>query len=335
MNLKKYAAAVCALLMAAGCSSAPAGNQTDSNKTDTSSTPESINALMTAADGDDAAYEAWEQLLKNTVDHYNGSLSMDCSGDDYLYKDTKDQEMVKEDFLYDIGRDVEIKKASDSTVAADLTDVDDSYDAFISGFGSINRYGKDAVSSSVKLENTSDDSLKGTITAVSQDTQIEEAFGDEETMIDALVNYGYVRTVDPIHNASLYKYEVAEKDGDWQVTAKIKDLDAFKKHATVKAVLTNNQNNLPVLVMDQIEEDSFTFTFDKDGVLKSSQNQVYHVINGFTPEHEQTFMNLDNKTEIKASKSDDIHPEAFDEYFKGLADGTLKAGDSFEITGWK
>ena len=326
MNIKKYAAVLCVLMMSAGCA-APAGSS--------NAQPETVSALLKSAEQDDTGLKAWSDIFAKTSDSYSGTFSLAGSGEAYLWKDTKDQEMVKEDFIYDIGRIGEIAKMDDSTCAVDLTDVDDSYHDLITGTGLINRYGKDALNTAVKLSSTKDNAIKGSVMAVSTDTGLDAKTGTDETMIDLLVNYGYVRTVDPFHNASLYNYEAAEKDGKWVVTATIKDLDSFKQHATVKAVLAGNPNELPVLLMDQVEKETYTFTFDENGALTSSQDQIYHVINGLTPQYQETFMNLNNKIEITKNADGALSKDAFGKYFEAVTKGELKAGDAFEIAGWK
>lgn len=334
MKRKAFAALVLSASMLAGCSSntsdTSAGSQT---ATDSDKVPEALKALVDAA-GDDSQAEAdWKTLLKNFAQANDMRFTVETDGEDYLYDENSSQTLVKDNFIYDVGKDTVFWNNGDSSLLVDLCDVDDSYHALELGYGTIDRIGKNPVMTAVSLSDTQDDALKGTIEKTSTEASDEEDAA-VTSLIDSIIDFGYVRTVNPISNASMYNYDLKQDGSKWKLTLSIKDLDAFKQKADTAAILIDDQNDRPVLVLDDIESETYTFTFDANGILESEENNIFHVINAITDEYKATYMNLANKAEFKKAEADDIKPEAFTDYFDSVENGSLKEGDSFTITDW-
>lgn len=356
MNMKNYHSAAALLLaaaMLAGCSSGSTENQAENqagdntNKTevpaDAGTAPEDfktmIQTLKDNASDDDKALEAWQDLLSFTAESLDFRFEVGTDGDDYEYQDKGNTAHVKDNRVYEVGREAIFYAADDTTsYAVDLTDVDNSYDDLIDGFGTIDRYGPEALQTTVKVTESEHDTIKGTLKSSSDNSGELKNVTKQEAAIDLLMDSisgsGYIRTADPFHNASLYSMDVEDKDGETVVTLKVSDTDALRKASSVKAVLYNNRTERPVLGMNEIEDDTWTFRFNKDGVLREVENNADHVLYTAGSDSQTAYLSILNKTEIEKGDADKFNVKAVDDYINQVKDGTLKDGDSFELADW-
>lgn len=338
MKTRRVIAALLAGMMIAGCSAsqpsqndANTGKETTENNTQNSTEPALIKALIDASGDDSQALNAWNAIFTQTAKSYSGNYTVGGDGEVYLY--TEDNAgMVDDHTQYDVSRNCVMRTENGQTDLIDLTDIDDSYETLIQGFGYIGAVGNDSAGASVKLDQTDDDSLKGTINKVYEGDQPDMDKAAADNIMDAMTNFGYVRTVDPIHDASLYKWNLEQKGSNYVVTLNVKDLDAFKKKAALKEVLIDNRTDAPVLAMDEITGETWTYTFDNQGNLKESENTVYHVL---TAMDLKSYMNLHNEADIEAAESDDLRMDALTDFIAGVKDGSLKEGSAFTITNWE
>lgn len=306
-----------------------------SNDQTSSDTPEVLANLVNNASDDAKAKQAWKDLLLNSANSTDLKFTMETDGEDYLFDENNADTLVTDHFIYDIGKDMVFYTDQDTATYVALTDVDDSYDTFITGYGLIDRYGTDAVQSAVSLSSTEHDTLDGTLLKSSTDVSMSKEDAAAEAMIDSVMDFGYVRTVTPITNSSLYSYDLKKDGNKWVLKLAISDLDGFKKQADVAAAIVEDRNARPVLVVDDIQSETFTFTFSSEGILEKEENDIYHVIAGLTDDYKETYMNLQNKAEFKKAETDELKPAAFDSYFASISSGELTDGGTFSITDWE
>lgn len=329
MNKKLICCALLTSLAFAGCSSAPAADDsgTGENPTDVSL----LQNVVDSADKDSACYTAWQELLRQNFEQLNNSFFIGSEGNYYEYKDNEEQTFTEENRLYYAARE-NLFSSGDEPLNIDVTDIDDSYGTLVKGLGLFDRYGKNQMLSAADLTDTENDVLKGTLISADKGASVEAYSAAVNSMVDSLVNFGYIRYVDPIHNASLYNYDLKTTDSGYTLSLSVKDLDAFKKQAAVKSELFDSRTGRDVLGLDQIEEETWTFTFDEKGMLKESENQILHALSAVGQEG---FVDLMNKTTVSQDTQSDLNPDAFSTYFASLEDGSLKDGSSFEVQGWK
>lgn len=329
MNRKVISACLLASLAFAGCTSSP----TDDNS-GTGENPDDVTLLQNVVDNastDDACYHQWNELLNSYYVQLDNGFFMGSEGNYYEYKDNEEQTFTEENRLYYAARE-NVFTTGDVHMNIDVTDINDSYDNLEKSIGLFDKYDKTSILSAANMTDTQNDVLKGTLISAetSDDANAEaQAF---ESMVDSLVNFGYIRYVDPIHNASLYNYDLKTTDDGYTLTLTIKDLDAFKKAAAVKSELFDSRTDRDVLGLDQIEAETWTMSFDENGMLKECQNEILHALSAVG---EESFVDLMNKTTLSRDTEADANPAAFEDYFNQIADGTLKDGDSFEVKGWK
>lgn len=328
MNKKLISACLLASMAFAGCTStADQNNGTGENPNDVTL----LQNIVDNASDDDACYHQWNVLLNSYYTQLGNGFFMGSEGGYYEYLDNKARTFTEEDRLYYAARE-NVFTADEPHMNIDVTDINDSYGNLEKGFGLFDKYDKESILSAAALTDTQDDELKGTLDAVKISDDADLAAQAFASMVDSLVNYGYIRYVDPIHNASLYNYDLKTTDDGYTLTLTVKDLEAFKKASTVKSGLVDTRTNRPVLGLDQIEAETWTMTFDKDGMLKESENEVLHALSAVGDE---AFVDLMNKTTLSKDTEADAKPSAFEDYFKQIEDGTLKDKDSFDVKGWK
>lgn len=329
MNKKLISACLLASMAFTGCTSTPADNNTG-----TGENPDDVTLLQNVVDNassDEACYHQWNELLNSYFVQLNNGYFMGSEGNYYEYKDNETQTFTEEDRLYYAARE-NIFTSGDTHLNIDVTDIDDSYDTLEKSFGLFDKYDKESILSAANLTDTEDDELKGTLISAETSDKANVEAQAFESMVDSLVNFGYIRYVDPIHNASLYDYDLKTTDDGYTMTMTIKDLDAFKKAAAVKSELFDARTDRDVLGLDQIESETWTMTFDENGMLKESKNEILHALSAVG---EESFVDLMNKTTLSKDTEADANPDAFADFFSQIADGTLKSGDSFEVKGWK
>lgn len=334
MKTKKAAALLIAALMFAGCSSTqPSQNEEPGKDSQNESTvPANVQKLMDASGSDADALSAWNEIFAATAAAYSNEFDLGGDGEVYLF--TEDNAgMVDDHNQYDVARDIVMRKGSAGYDLADLTDIDDSYETLIQGFGYIgNVEGSDpSTGAALKLDQTDDNVLKGTIVKTYSGEFADASEEAQRTLMDGFTNFGYMRTVDPVHNASLYDWTLDKKGSDYVISLKVKDVDAFRKAAAAGDILINNITNAPVLLMDNINDETWTYTFDGQGSLKESENTVYHVI---TAMDDTAYMNLHNKADLDKAEADELNTEVVSTFLGQIKDGSLKEGSAFTIENW-
>lgn len=336
MKAKKLLSAlVCASLLA-GCSASTTDNSTtdtEDNTTaaETSSMPAALETLKDAADDDDKALEAWTTLLSNAADYYDDNYHIEGSSNFYEYKTADDSSFVDDSFLYKIGRDSVAMSSDSEEYIVDLTDIDNSDNSLEQGYGTIGRFGDDGLVAVITLDATSESELQGKLKSSTTDTKSTD---DEiiNNMMDTLVNFGYIRNVDPIHDASLYSYEFSQDGDKWVLKLSIKDVEAFQKAAAIKTVLIDDRDDRPVLGLDEVEAETYTFTFDSDGILQSVDNEIFHALSALD---DSTYVSIGNKTALSKATDVNLSVSAMKEFLDNVSDGSVADGSEFTIENWK
>lgn len=357
--LKKGSALLVCMAVFAGCSSAPADTSKESqstasskvseqtqsstassktsepaNSTTAESAPDTLQQLADNAADDAKAEAIWMNLFKETAAAYNGRYEVEGDGEIYEYQtDSPAGNVGNEDHrLYETGRDNYSSVLSDGSILnADVLDLDDSYDKFISGAGVISKIDTSSKSAVLKLDNTENDQLSGTIQSVTDNVFTKDTFA-ENNIRDAVINGGFSRSVDPVHNSSLYSYDLQKSFDGYTLSLKVKDLDAFKEKAAAGGVLVKTLDERMVIGLDEITDDTFVFRFDKNGILKEAENNIFHAVydNG-----QKTYVNVRVETDLDNIDDDADFETNVGNFMNQVGEGTLKAGDSFTITDWQ
>lgn len=332
---------VCAALLA-GCTTSNQSSGT-SDKTTTSSTVGNeskgealLNAVIENSDDNEKAEKAWMNLLQQTVDYYVGSLESEGDGEIYEYQTPDESSFVTGSLLYQTARldgmfTGRFTSGSDILVA-DLTDLANSDDQFISGSG---------VLTSIRGETKKGAVVSLTDTKEAFTGQVTDLFTPQESsdnlvvtnLRDSIINCGFTRTVDPVHNASLYSYKLSKEGSGYRLSLEVKDLDAYKAAATGVVPVVDNLDGKIVLGLDEIEGETFFFDFDQNGVLKEVGNNIYHAVYMVDTKLDvnKLYVNVRNVTDVKnldnASK--------FEESIGELLNKDLTQGEDFSIENWQ
>lgn len=343
MNTGKMISRTTALLlgalMVAGCS----GNTQNSSSTSASVTSQTettarqqsgkelLDDLMAQSSEDSRAKEAWMNLFAQTASSLQYNYQSESDGDYYQYTTDAGTNFVTDHFLYNTSRKNTVISQKDAFYNADLSVYDDSLNNFEFGFGSLARQSNDPYTTAISIQEVSENKLQGTVRSISQESSDQQSFA-EANLADALFNNGYVRNVDPVNNASLYSFDLSQDGDKYILKLAIKDLDAFRQQADKDTLTIDQKSEKPVLKLGQIESETYTIRFDQDGRLISLENEMLHVLNS---RDENTFVNIGNKTELKAVQEDDLSMEAMNKYFASIADGSIKEGSAFTLENWE
>lgn len=291
-----------------------------------------LQNVVDNAGNNEGCYTAWEELLNAVFTQQNNSFTLDSEGEYYLYRDNASNTFVEKDDIYDFSRD-NVFVSGDQTMNIDLEDLDDSYQNLIDGYGVFTLYQNDAtITVDATLTSDDDERLIGSIDSVEQSGKEEVASAAVNSMIDSIINYGYIRNVDPIHNASLYNYDLTQQGSGYVLKCTVKNLDEFKQQATVKTELYDYKTQSNVLGLDQIEHEEWTFTFDSNGMLKKVINNILHAVSALD---QKTYVNVTNKTDVRAAANKDLYPSSFTSFFDQVKTGTLNKGSNFTVNNWK
>lgn len=347
---KASAALLCAALLLAGCSSSTTPDSSkedkDQNKTNTADTEKENTAsedkdgkallqdLIDNASDDDKALAAWNSLFAQTAKEYNYQFEVEGDGEDYLFKENEQESLVEDNITYEAGTKSWFLADEETLYALSLTDIDDAYDNLEQGYGTLiySASGDESETVQVDLMDTENDTLKGTIKAIQPGKGMPMAVQAEDLIANSLINYGYIRSVDPVHNASLYDFSLDEKDGKYVLTINVKDIDALKKASTTSTLLEDNKTGAPVLALDEITDEGFVITFSDKGVLSEAENSISHAASALD---RSVYLNIRNRVEYKKAKMDDLNTEEYSAFMTKILKGELKEGDSFEEKDWE
>lgn len=325
---------VCAALLA-GCTTS-SQDSSISDKSSTSSMTQSseasgealLNALVANADDDEKAEKSWMELFAHTANYYAGSLESEGDGEIYEYQTADESSFVTASLLYQTARLNGMFTSDSEILAADFTDLANSDDQFISGTGIlVLESGENKKGAIVNLTDTNK-SFTGEVIdlftpQLSSDTLVAT------NLRDSVINCGLVRTVDPVHNASLYDYKLEKEGKGYRLSLEVKDLDAYKAAAASLVPVVDNLDGKTVLGLDEIEGETFFFTFNEDGVLSKVGNNIYHAI--YTLD-EKLYVNVRNETEVKNLDNASKFEESIGNLF---SQKDLAKGEAFSIENWQ
>lgn len=347
MYFKRTGALLLCAAMLAGCSSTPASStqpstadSTKSSETSTSKTTSTVEKaslleqLVAASNSDADAEKIWMDIFQQTVDAYKGNVETEGDGEMYEYQTDGDTNFIENDAhqLYDNGRKSGFVTTDNEVWGSDLISIDDMYNNMIDGAGLFSSITADRSTTAVtSLTDTKNDHLAGQVQSIVENAYSKDTFA-AINLRDAVINCGYARTVDPVHDASLYTFDLAEKGTGYELTLKIKDLEQFKTKAASLTVLTDNLMNEPILGLDEVTEENFVFHFDKQGVLKSVDNNVFHAI--YT-RGEKLYVNVRNETDVEALEDPNEFQSIVGDFMSQITDKKLTEGSNFDITDWK
>ncbi len=336
-GMKQAASLLAIAMLISGCTSGtPAASSTESKTGSEASVSEqqtgSLLDELVANAGDDAkAQETWTKIFNNTADYYQLDLETEGDGELYEYITGDDSDFVENHLVLKNGRENVLAKDGDTLIGADMIDNDDSNNQIESGRALISRIGSTSTSVKADLTDTHDDMLKGKVESVENDVFTKENY-PALNLMDTMVNCGFIRPVDPVHNASLYNYDLQEKGNGYELKITVKDIDKFHEEAKSAALIENGWTGRDKVGLDQITNETFLFKFSKDGILEESSSNTFHAV--YYGQGEM-FVNIRNVTDIDAlgdDKADFIN--AMNGFMDQVEKGDLKAGSEFTISDW-
>lgn len=309
MNNKTAVALLSISMLAAGCSSS---GQTNTEETD--KTPELIEAVVNSASDDQKALEAWDALLLNTASAYNYQFEMETDGEDYEYKQDDAEGNVDDSAVYETGKEVLFRSSSENeSYVFNVASIEDSDENFLKGFGIIDRFGEQAIQIALDIQDPDLEHFRATVADVFDNSgTLSEVTRDEaisNAMMDAMANTGYVVSSDPFHNASYYEFSVKKDADGYVMNVTAKDLDAIRMAANSRDVLYDYRSQRPVLGMNEIENESWEFRFDDQGVLKECTANAGHVLYALDAGTTETWLSIMNRTTIEKLENEKIMDE--------------------------
>jgi hypothetical protein len=312
-------------LVIAGCSSS-----TGKESTDETTVKELLQQVVDSAE-DDAGLTAWKSVLSLTQKSYENSWTAQSDEKYYEYKDDEDA-FVTENFTYLGSRYDAFLEKDKAGYYVSMTDYDDSYNTFITGDAIFARYATDPVEIYAKLSETSGSEIKGTYEAVSTGFDDSVDTASLNNLIDAAGGAAYYHNADPIRYASLYEFSLSETDSGFELKAEVKDLEKFQEQVSNSVLLTDLKTNKDVIGLDEVKGETYTYTFNSDGVLTSVTNEVLHALSAL--DH-STYVDVSSTTAIANADDNVISPDAFSSVFEAAIDGTWMDNRDFTIENWK
>lgn len=353
-KINRYAGAVLlASAMFAGCASSPAqtssASKTESQTSSVSAASQAssqvasstsrvsavndnlVEQLVAASSEDAKAQELWMKIFQNTADFYKGNCETEGDGEIYEYTTDDNSSFVNSHLLYKDGRENGFMTSGNEILAADLIDLDNSFEQLISGAGVISKIGETSTSAVVKLTNTEDDHLNGTVEKVVENSFDRNTFA-AENLREAVINCGFARTVDPVHDSSLYSYDLQPTDRGYTLRLSVKDLDSYKAKAASLTVLTSNVSGASTIGLNEITNETFVFDFNKQGILEQASNNIFHAI--YTGSG-QEYVNVRNVTEIDRLEDLDDFSRSIGGFMNQIENKSLSEGSAFNIEDWQ
>lgn len=358
LNMKKMTGYAGALLLAAavfaGCSSSPAPasssqaassvqassavqsqstgkNSSANSSSQTAESADLVSELVSVSGDDEKAQEAWMKIFQKTADFYQGNVETEGDGEIYEYTTNDDSSFVDNHLIYKDGRENGFMTTSQEVLGADLIDMDNSFNTVIGGSGVITRIANTSTSAVVKLTDTSDDHLKGTVEKIVDGAFTKENYG-ANNLREATINCGFARTVDPVHDSSLYNYDLQKKGNGYKLTLTVKNLDEYKSKASSPTVITDNVSGARTIGLNEITGETFVFDFDQNGVLEEVGNNIFHAI---YVGDEKEYANVRNVTEIDRLDDLDEFQKIIGGFMQDIDSKKLTQGSEFDIEDWQ
>ncbi len=288
-----------------------------------------LNALLANVEDDAKAEEAWMNIFQNTVEAHNGVLESEGDGEIYEYQTASESSFVTAHLLYQTARLDGMSANESEVLIADFSDLANSIDEFISGTGVLISMGEEDNKGLVVSTTDTHEQFKGSVTEVFTPTYNKETLA-ATNLRDSVINCGMARSVDPIHNSSLYTYSVKKKRKGYRLSLEVKDLATYKAAAAGLIPLVDNLDGKVVLGLDDIEGETFYFDFDQNGVLTEVGNNIFHAV--YTSD-QKVYVNVRNVTEVEGLDADEA--EDFEASIGGLLKEGLSDGADFSIKTWQ
>lgn len=303
------------------------------------SAPSLIRNLIRNCENDVKAQECWENLLNAAAKDKDYCFQTKGTSEIYLYDEDKPSYTYAKNLVNTASTDMVFYSISDYSDMVEITNIMDAQGEVLSTYGLIDDYCGSPVQTGVDFTSTKDNTLSGVIVSLKlgkKGLSTTEG-GALEILKDTTMDFGYVRSVTPITDSSYYEYELIKEGRKWlvKVTLDSSKLSDFHKYANKAGHIVENRDNRAELAMDDIDNDTYIFTFDEDGILESVENKVYHVLNPAAPDDEETYVNIKNSMTFKKAYPKDLNTDAFTIYFQNCLDEIYEKGSEFTIEDWK
>lgn len=355
-TMKKAGALMVAAALFAGCSgtATPASQSASSEpKTQTSAADSTIhseistaidstvkgssqdallNKLMSASDDDAKARDVWMDIFDKTAGQYMNTFELEGDGEIYEYTTDDDSGFVDNHFLYETSMQTLLSDGAADLYSAQYRVVDDSYDNFESGTGLLMRTGDNSTAFTAALSETGLDLIKGTVKDV-RTPKLSRKDLPAMLIYDGLFTDGYMRSVDPVNNASLYAFDLQEDHDGYVLNISVKDIDTFRKQASTAAMITLTDDNRPALVLDEATGETWRVKFNRSGILEEVDSNIFHanILEDGKDTNDKVYINLRAKNEVDHFDDARQFVAAFNPLMDKIQDGSLKAGSEFTL----
>ncbi|MDO4663601.1 MAG: hypothetical protein Q4A59_01820 [Erysipelotrichaceae bacterium] len=345
--MKLYAKQSLALLMATsvfvGCQSQNTNQNSISTAAASSTAPvestvtsaisnDLLNQLLLANHDDQQAKEIWTKLLKQTVDYHHGKVETNSEIQLYDYKGDDITSNTPDHLIEEIDRKSGMIVRSGDILAMSNMEMDDDSQSTL-----LNLYGKYArVSSSrstaVKalLDHEQAHFDEGLITDINEDTYSQDTYA-QVFLQENLMNGGYLRSVDPIQNASLYVYDCIETEDGFELTATIRSVLDYQNKAKRTMVSEDENQTQTLIALDEATKEQYVFEFNRDGILEELTNDMFKArIN----KDKKTYVNLHQEIEIEDFDEDEHLEQELDRLMQMIESRKLESGSAFDVPSW-
>ena len=288
-----------------------------------------LNQLVQANQDDQLAKEIWTKLLNQTVEFHHGKVETNSEIELYDYKGDDITSHTPANLLEEIDRQSGMIVRDHDILAMSYMENDDKNQSTL-----LNLYGKFARVSSNRsiavkalLNHEQAHFDEGLITDINEDTYTQDTYA-EVFLQENLMNGGYLRSIDPIQNASLYVYDCIETEDGYELTATIRSVSDYQTMAK-RTMVSEDENETQTLVaLDEATKEQFVFTFDRNGVLKELTNDIFNVrIN----KDKKTYVNLHQEIEVEEFDENEHFTQELDRLMQMIESRKLESGSAFDV----
>lgn len=291
-----------------------------------------LDKLMQTSDDDEEASKVWTQILRQTIDSNNGKVEIDSEGD--LFQHTTDDPtgFSRSNLLEENERNSVLVVSDQNILAASKMDFDEDQETtLLNCYGIYAKVGSNfSVVAKALLNDEHAYFDEGIITDVSEDTYTLDSFGSA-FLKENLINCGYLRSVNPLENTSLYRFDLQETANGFVLTARVKDLEEYHSKAKRTIVSEDEGQTQTILGLDEITDETFVFEFDRNGTLQEVSNDIF---NARIEEPQKTYISVHNECDLDQFDHSGRFNETVGQLMQMIESHKLESGSAFDVPIW-
>lgn len=288
-----------------------------------------LNQLLQANQDDQKAKEVWTKLLKQTVDFHQGKVETNGEIQLYDYKGDDSTSNIPANLLEEIDRKSGmIVRDNDILAMSHMEGEEDNKSTLLNLYGKFARVSSNrsiAVKALLNQEQAHFD--EGLITDINEDTYTQDTYA-QVFLQENLMNGGYLRSVDPIQNASLYVYDCIETAEGFELTATIQSVSDYQKKAK-RTMASEDENQTQTLIaLDEATKEQYVFEFDRNGIL---EEVVHDIFKARIDKDKKTYVNLHDEIDIEDLDVDEQLTQELDRLLQMIESRKLESGSAFDV----